>query len=84
MAFGFANKLKSLSDKVAQNELVQSATEMGDKLAQSAGELSNKVAHSAEELSAEKRKAQNLKNEKRQNQKKSAKIRGKIGKSLNY
>ena len=50
MAFGFANKLKSLSDKVAQNKLVQSATEMGDKLAQSAGELSNKVAHSAGEL----------------------------------
>lgn len=50
MALGFANKLKSLTDKVAQNKLVQSATEMGDKLAQSAGELSNKVAHSAEEL----------------------------------
>lgn len=50
MALGFANELKSLIDKVAQNKLVQSATEMGDKLAQSAGELSNKVAHSAEEL----------------------------------
>ena len=32
MAFGLANKLKSLRDKVAQNKLVQSATEMGDKL----------------------------------------------------
>ena len=32
MEFGFANKLKSLRDKVAQNKLVQSATEMGGKL----------------------------------------------------
>ena len=57
MALGFANKLKSLGEKVAQNKLVQSASELSNKvehsaeeLAQSAGELRDKVVSSAGEM----------------------------------